>query len=253
MSNQSRPNPVEPDGKGAVDAAAPDEEARPNTSAAADPEAGEVGVDQLKTIVEALQSELEAKEAQLAEKHDALLRNMAETENVRRRLEREKDETAKYAIAKFAKDVLTIGDNFERAIDAVPPDAVASDPTLKSLYEGIVVAQRDYRSMLERHGVKVINSTGQPFNPHYHQAVTELENTEVPAGTVLQVYQSGYLIDDRCLRPAMVVVSRGGPKPPKASATAEGQNSGTGEARADNQMPDEPAGQASDDASSSGS
>lgn len=175
----------------------------------------EIGVAQLKDMIAALQADLAAKTAAVAEKHDSYVRAVAETENVRRRLEKEKEETAKYAITKFAKDILSIGDNFQRAISAVPKDAVESDPALKALLDGVVLAERDYRTALERHGVKSISPAGQPFNPHHHQAVMEQENPDVPNGTVLQVFQTGYLIDDRCLRPAMVVVSRGGGKAAK--------------------------------------
>ena len=171
-------------------------------------------------MIGALQSDLEKKSAELSAKQDQYLRAVAETENVRRRLEKEKEDTAKYAISKFAKDILSIGDNFQRAIAAVPKDAVETDPALKTLLDGVVFAERDYKTALERHGVQAIDPVGQPFNPHYHQAVMEQENTSVPAGTVLQVYQVGYLLDDRCLRPAMVVVSRGGPKAGKSDGQA---------------------------------
>lgn len=175
----------------------------------------EIGVDQLKAIVEALQIELDKAAAETAEKHDAYVRAVAETENVRRRLEREKDETAKYAISKFTKDILSVGDNFQRAISAVPAEAAAADPALKNFLDGVVLAERDFRSALEKNGVRTIDPAGEPFNPHHHQAVMEQEDPSVPNGTVLQVFQTGYLIDDRCLRPAMVVVSRGGPKATK--------------------------------------
>lgn len=172
----------------------------------------DVGVAQLKDMIAALQAELDAKTAAVAEKHDQFVRALAETENVRRRLEKEKEDTAKYAISKFAKDILSVGDNFQRAISAVPQDAVDTDPALKSLLDGVILAERDFRGALARHGVTVVEPAGQPFNPHHHQAVMEQENPNVPNGTVLQVFQSGYLIDDRCLRPAMVVVSRSGAK-----------------------------------------
>lgn len=205
----------------------PDEQApaqQPGPQSAAPQAAGsepEIGVAQLKDVIVALQAELDAKTAAVAEKQDLYVRAVAETENVRRRLEKEKEETAKYAITKFAKDILTVGDNFQRAISAVPKEAIDTDPALKSLLEGVVLAERDFRSALERHGVKVISPAGQPFNPHHHQAVMEQENRDVPNGTVLQVFQTGYLIDDRCLRPAMVVVSRGGGKAAKAEADSQ--------------------------------
>jgi molecular chaperone GrpE len=180
------------------------------------PEPGDIGVEQLKAMIAALQADLDKKTAEIAAKQDQYLRAVAETENVRRRLEREKEETAKYAITRFAKDILSVGDNFQRAIAAVPKDAIETDPALKTLLDGVILAERDYKTALERHGVRVIDPAGQPFNPHHHQAVMEQEKTDVPAGTVLQVYQVGYMIDDRNLRPAMVVVSRGGPKTAKA-------------------------------------
>lgn len=178
---------------------------------------GEIGFEQLKIVIIALQAEVDKKVTEVAQKHDQLLRAVAETENVRRRLEKEKDDTAKYAITKFAMDILNVGDNFQRAIDAVPKDAVNADPALKTLLDGVVLAERDFQKALERHGVKTLDPAGQPFNPHHHQAVMEEESADVASGTVLRVFQPGYLIDDRCLRPAMVVVSRGGQQPAKAS------------------------------------
>jgi molecular chaperone GrpE len=198
----------------------PDETIQP--SAATPPEDGEVSVEQLKAVIAALQGDLEKKSEEIAAKQDQFLRAVAETENVRRRLEREKEEIAKYAITKFAKDILSVGDNFQRAIAAVPKDAVETDPALKTLLEGVTLAERDFKTALERHGVRAIDPAGQPFNPHQHQAVMEQENTNVPAGTVLQVYQVGYMIDDRNLRPAMVVVSHGGPKAGKTDDEAPG-------------------------------
>jgi molecular chaperone GrpE len=193
----------------------------PVPAASPTPEQADVGADQLKAMIAALQAELDKKSADLAAKQDSYLRAVAETENVRRRLEKEKEETAKYAISKFAKDILSVGDNFQRVIASVPKDALETDPALKTLLDGVVLAERDYRGALERHGIKTIDPAGQPFNPHHHQAVMEREDADVPAGTVLQVFQVGYLIDDRCLRPAMVVVSRGGPKTAKAEEPAQ--------------------------------
>lgn len=175
-----------------------------------------IGPEQLREMISALQGELDKKSAEAAAKHDQFVRAVAETENVRRRLEKEKEETARYAISKFAKDVLSVGDNFQRAISAVSAEAAHADPALKNLLDGVVLAERDFQAALERNGVKLIDPAGQLFNPHHHQAVMEREDASVPNGTVLQVFQAGYLIDDRCLRPAMVVVSRGGPKAAKA-------------------------------------
>ena len=208
--------PMSDDNK-SLDDLMPPMPAVPSAGAAPPADSGEpeIGEAQLKDMIAALQGELDKKATEVSDKHDQYVRAVAETENVRRRLEREKEEMAKYAISKFAKDILSVGDNFQRAIAAVPKDAVEADPALKTLLDGVVLAERDYRTALERHGVMAIDPAGQPFNPHHHQAVMEQDNAEVPSGTVLQVYQVGYLIDDRCIRPAMVVVSKGGPKAAK--------------------------------------
>jgi molecular chaperone GrpE len=147
-----------------------------------------------------------------AEFKDKYLRAHAEMENLRRRTEREKDDIGKYAVTKLARDLLGVGDNFHRALAAVPPGAADADPALKSLVDGVSMTEREFASVLEKHGVKKIEAQDQPFNPHLHQAVMELPNANVPAGTVIQVFQQGYIIEDRTLRPAMVAVSAGGPK-----------------------------------------
>jgi molecular chaperone GrpE len=157
-----------------------------------------------------------------ADLKDRLLRAHAEVENIRKRSEREKEETAKYAITKLARDVVSVGDNFQRAIDAVPPDAVERDAALKSFLEGVTLTERELLNVLERHGIRKIIPHNEPFNPHMHQAVMEMQRSDVPAGTVVQVFQAGFVIEDRVLRPAMVAVAKGGPKP--APGTPEGQN-----------------------------
>ena len=154
-------------------------------------------------------------EHQVKELTDRLMRTAAEMENIRKRTERDKADTIKYAITKFAGDIVTVGDNFQRAISAVPAGAAETDPALKSLIEGVTLTEREFHGVLERHGVKRLDPKGQAFDPNFHQAVMEQDNREVPAGTVLQVFQAGYVIEDRILRPAMVVVSKGGFKPMK--------------------------------------
>jgi molecular chaperone GrpE len=152
-------------------------------------------------------------ESQIADLTDRLLRAHAEIDNIRKRAERERADTAKYAISKFARDIVGVSDNFQRAVAAVPPGAADQDPALKSLVEGVTMSEREFLNVLERHGVKRIDPTGEIFNPHLHQAVMEQPNAELPSGTVLQVLQAGYSIEDRVLRPAMVVVAKGGAKP----------------------------------------
>jgi molecular chaperone GrpE len=151
---------------------------------------------------------------------DKILRAHAEVDNIRKRTEREKIDTAKYSITKFAQDIVNVGDNFQRAITAVPAGAADADPALASLLEGVTLTEREFHNVLDRHGVERIDPMGEAFDPHLHQAVMEMPQPDVAAGTVVQVFQSGYTIEDRVLRPAMVVVATGGPKPGAASASA---------------------------------
>jgi molecular chaperone GrpE len=160
--------------------------------------------------------------AETADLKDKLLRAHAEVENIRKRAEREKEETAKYAVTRFARDIVNVGDNFQRAIDAVPAGAAEQDTALKSFLEGVTMTERELLNVLERYGIKRIHPINEPFNPHQHQAVMEIQRTDVPAGTVVQVFQAGFTIEDRVLRPAMVAVSKGGPRPAQAPVAAGG-------------------------------
>lgn len=160
--------------------------------------------------------------AEAADLKDKLLRAHAEMENIRKRTEREKEETAKYAVTRFARDIVNVGDNFQRAIDAVPAGAAEQDAALKSFLEGVTMTERELLNVLERYGIKRIHPMNDPFNPHQHQAVMEIQRTDVPSGTVVQVFQAGFTIEDRVLRPAMVAVSKGGPKPAQASEATGG-------------------------------
>ncbi len=175
---------------------------------------------QIRQIIAALQDENEKLRAVQEAERDQALRARAELENFRRRTEREKADTAKFAITKFAADIVGVADNFERAIKSVPEGATADNPTLKALLEGVVMTEREFLVALERHGVKRVTPFEEPFNPHLHQAVMEVEHPTVPAGTCVQVFQHGYTIEERILRPAMVAVSRGGPKAPKPADVA---------------------------------
>lgn len=163
-------------------------------------------------VLEARVKEMEGQQAELT---DRLLRAHADMDNLRKRTEREKSDSAKYAITKFALDIVGIADNFQRAVAAVPPGSSEQEGPLKSVVDGVVMTERAFLQVLERHGVKRIDPKGEPFNPNIHQAVMEQDNAEVPAGTVLQVFQLGYMIEDRVLRPAMVVVARGGSRTAK--------------------------------------
>ena len=177
---------------------------------AAAPVEGQEGSRTVHDVIAALQAEV-------ADLKDKYLRAHAEIENVRKRAEREKEDTAKFAIAKLARDIVNVGDNFQRAIDAVPAGAAEQDPALKSFLEGVTLTERELLNALERHGIKRIQPVNEPFNPHLHQAVMEIAREDLPAGTIVQVFQAGYTIEDRVLRPAMVSVAKGGAKPPAGS------------------------------------
>jgi len=151
--------------------------------------------------------------AENEELKDRALRTAAEMENLRRRTARDVHDARAYAIANFARDMLSVSDNLRRAIDAVPAEAKeGADAGLKGLLEGVEMTERSMLSGLERHGVKKLNPEGEKFDPNFHQAMYEIPNADVPANTVLQVVQPGYSIGERVLRPAMVGVSKGGPK-----------------------------------------
>ncbi len=163
--------------------------------------------------------ELEAQQADLT---DRLLRAHAEMDNLRKRTEKEKSESLKYAVTKFAHDIVGVSDNFQRAVEAVPHHIVEHDATLKALVEGVVMTERAFQQVLERHGVKRMDPAGQQFDPNLHQAVMEQQDPSVASGTVLQVFQVGYTIQDRVLRPAMVSVARGGSKATRPESGQQG-------------------------------
>ena len=158
-----------------------------------------------------------ALQAEAADLKDKWLRAHAEVENVRKRSEREKEEIAKYAVTRLARDIVTVGDNFQRAISAIPAGAAEQDPALKSFLEGVTLTERELLNALERHGIKRVQPLNEQFNPHVHQAVMEIPRTDVAEGMIVQVFQPGFMIEDRVLRPAMVGVAKGGPKLPSVS------------------------------------
>jgi molecular chaperone GrpE len=149
-----------------------------------------------------------------AELNDKLLRLAAEMENTRKRFERELSDTRTYAIAGFARDMLTATDSLSRALMMLPAEArETADGSLKSLIDGIELTEREMQRLLAKHGVKPIEAEGEKFDPHKHQAMFEVPDPSRPEGTVVQVVQAGFSIGERVLRPAMVGVAKGGPKP----------------------------------------
>jgi len=159
--------------------------------------------------------------AERDELKDRVLRTLAEMENLRRRTEREVADARTYAVTNFARDMLNAADNIRRALESVPEaERAGAAGAFKALIDGIELTERDLGKTLERHGVKIIEPKGQRFDPNRHQAMFEVPDAEVPTGTVVQVMQSGYVIGDRTLRPALVGVAKGGPKPAANPADA---------------------------------
>jgi len=161
-----------------------------------------------------LETQIAQAEAEAADLKDRLLRALAEAENVRRRAERERDDARKYAVANFAKDLLDAADNLRRAIEHMPEGQVKDELT-RNLLAGVVATERTLLAAFERHGIRRLDPKGERFDHNFHQAIFEAENTGKPAGTVVEVLQPGYVLHDRLLRPAMVGVAKGEPKPPE--------------------------------------
>ena len=188
------------------DAAAPETEQTPE-AAAADP-------------VAAL-----AKEA--ADLKDRLLRTLAEMENLRRRTEREVADARTYGIANFARDILAVADNMERALKALDDEIRANaEAGVKSLLDGVELTERELIKAMEKHGIKRLEPQGQKFDPNLHQAMFEIPDESVPACTVVQIMQPGYTIGERVLRPALVGISKGGPKAQAPAEAAANDNTG---------------------------
>jgi len=148
-----------------------------------------------------------------AEFKDRLLRTLAEMENLRKRTEREVGDARAYGVTSFARDLLGVADNMRRALDAVSADMRKSaEAGVKAFIEGVELTERELQKALEKNGVRQFSPKGEKFDPNVHQAMFEIPDPSVPAGSVVEVVAPGYMIGDRVLRPAMVGVSKGGPK-----------------------------------------
>jgi molecular chaperone GrpE len=165
--------------------------------------------DETETPPEARIAELEA---ELADYKDRLLRALADTENTRRRAQREREDASKYAVSGFAKDLLSAADNLRRALDSLPESEVRDERT-RSLLAGVAATERELLSVFERHGMRRIDPQGERFDHNFHQAIFEAERGDQPPGTIVEVLQPGYLLQDRLLRPAMVGVAKQPAKP----------------------------------------
>jgi molecular chaperone GrpE len=161
-----------------------------------------------------------ALEREHAEMRDRLLRTLAEMENLRKRTEREVADSRLYGVASFARDVLVVADNMRRALDALPPEERANAQAgMKALVDGVELTERELLKTLEKNGVRQFTPQGEKFDPNIHQAMFEVPDASVPAGSIVQVVQPGYMIGERVLRPALVGISKGGPRLAPNSAT----------------------------------
>jgi len=156
------------------------------------------------------------------ELRDRLLRALADMENLRKRTDREVTDARLYGVASFARDVLGVADNMRRALEAVAPELRASAQTgVKALIDGVELTERELAKALEKNGVRQFTPQGEKFDPNLHQAMFEVPDASVPAGSVVQVVQPGYMIGERVLRPALVGVSKGGPRTAPASTSKD--------------------------------
>ncbi|MBI3113713.1 MAG: nucleotide exchange factor GrpE [Rhodospirillales bacterium] len=214
MPDQKKPKPEQPealeglsgpapvDAEGASPAQAPADP--PAASPAATPDAG--------PPAPSPETQIAALEGQVAELNDKLLRALAEAENVRRRAERDREDAFKYAVANFARDVLGVADNLRRATESIDADVRKADPAVDKVMAGIELTEREMLATFERYGIKPVAALGEKFDHNRHEALFEVEDKARPAGTVVQVLETGYTLHDRLLRPAKVGLAKGGPK-----------------------------------------
>ena len=203
-----------PDAPPPADQAAAEADAREKS-----PWEGDLGGNLSTSLV----AEIERLESEKADLTDRLVRLAAEMDNLRKRTERELTDTRKYAVSKFAGDMLVVGDNLRRTLAAVPEERrEQGDDVLKTLTEGVEMTAREMDRLLEKNGVTRIAAVGERFDPHRHQAMFELPEPTKPAGTVVEVIQEGYQIGDRVLRAALVGISKGAP--PEEIAPSDGNS-----------------------------
>mgnify|MGYP000336091746 CR=1 FL=1 len=193
MQDQLSPEPLpedENDIHGGYDASLEDGE---------QPEGGEGA--EFHAILDALRAELE-------QAKDQTMRAMAEAENTRQRAKKEREDASKFAITGFARDLLDVADNLRRALDAVPQDLIEGDIRVKNVLDGIEGTERQLLRSFEKNNIKTVSPLDEPFDPNFHEVMFETPGTGKPAGTVVQVLEQGYIINDRILRPARVGVAK---------------------------------------------
>ena len=158
---------------------------------------------------------------EVADYKDKLLRSLADMENLRRRTDREVADARTYGVSSLARDIAGVADNMRRALAAVDKSTAAIEGPAKALVEGVELIERELLKVLEKHGVKKFDPQGVKFDPNLHQAIFEVPDANVASGSIAQVIQPGYMIGERVLRPAMVGVSKGGPKTASPEQSAD--------------------------------
>jgi molecular chaperone GrpE len=207
--NQDKKTPEAPE---SIEDMAPDETIEDSTADAPEAPEDESVVEAFfaeQSTEESPEDEIERLSDEVAELNDKLLRAVAETENLRRRTTREREETGKYAVTGFARDLLSVADNLRRALDSLSDDNRA-DESLGGLISGVEATERELLAVFERNKISRIDPEGEKFDHNFHQAMFEVADSGQPAGTVVNVMQPGYVIADRLLRPAMVGIAKGG-------------------------------------------
>ncbi len=227
MDETDKPPPEAPASAGAVPETetTPPEAANNDRAPADEPPVPDVGEAETSEGESETAAAAPSPDDEIAALKDRLLRAMAETENVRKRALRDRDEANKYAITGFARDLLGVADNLRRAIASVPDEARGGDEALDNLLAGVDLTERELMAVLDHHGIKPISPLGEKFDPNRHQAMFELPSAEAAPGTIVQVVQVGYMIADRLLRPAAVGVAAAATGTESAPADAEGGES----------------------------
>lgn len=153
--------------------------------------------------------EVESLKEENAKLQDTVLRNIAEMQNLRKRMEKQNEDTAKYAISNMAKELLSVIDNLSRACDSIPIEKSEEDALLKTISDGLKMTQKEFMSVLEKFGIELIRpDLGSNFDHNFHQAVVHIDSESYPSGSIANVMQDGYKIHDRLLRPCMVAVAK---------------------------------------------
>ncbi len=206
--------PTQPAAASAAEAAADDDGAASPAEATA-PETAQDAADTTGSGEEVVRLSTENERLK-----DQALRALAEAENTRRRIQREKEDATRYAVAGFARDLLEIADNLRRALEAAPADGLADHPLAQQLSVGVSMTEKMLADAFAKHGISRIDPTGEKFDPNYHQAMFEVPDANTPPGTVVQVIQAGYVLNGRLLRPAMVGIAKGGETPQRVDTEA---------------------------------